>query len=313
MEYTTLGRTGIRVSRLGLGCGGHSRLGMAVGKSKNDAENLVREALSLGVNFIDTAEGYGTEEVVGLGIPGVPRDEVVISTKAGVNLKEHRCTPAEYKERVEACLKRLHTDYVDIFHIHGVSAEDYSYAASELVPMLIQLQHEGKVRFIGITETFGQDPGHVMLAKAVLDDMWDVVMVGFNMLNQSARSRVLVETQRRHVAALCMFAVRRALSRPEALRDLMADLAGRGLIDETAYDPADPLGFLVREGGAVSIPDAAYRFCRYESGLDVILSGTGSITHLRENAQSIERPPLTIEVIERVTALFSNVDCVSGN
>ncbi len=313
MEYTTLGRTGIRASRLGLGCGGHSRLGMAVGKSAGDAENLVHEALNLGVNFIDTAEGYGTEEVVGLGISGVARDKIVISTKAGVNFKDQRCTPAVLKERVEASLKRLRTDYIDIFHIHGVSAEDYPYAVSELVPALVQLRHDGKVRFIGITETFGQDPGHVMLSKAVLDEVWDVIMVGFNLLNQSARSRVLSHTQMQNVATLCMFAVRRALSRPEALRQLMTDLATRGLIDDNAFDASDPLGFLVRDGIASSVPDAAYRFCRYESGLDVILSGTSSIEHLRENALSLERPPLPDAITRKLNDMFSRVDCVSGN
>jgi len=61
MEYTTLGRTGLKVSRMGLGCGGHSRLGLSTGSTETEAENVVRAALSLGINFIDTAEGYGTE------------------------------------------------------------------------------------------------------------------------------------------------------------------------------------------------------------------------------------------------------------
>ena len=213
MQYTTLGRTGLRVSRLGLGCGGHSRLGISVGKSADEAQKLVREALSLGVNFIDTAEGYGTEEVVGQAIQGYARDRVVISTKAGVNWHDHKCTGADYIQRIEACLKRLQTDYIDIFHIHGVSLEDYPYAVSELLPAMRSMLADGKIRYIGITEQFGADPSHRMLAPAVVDNYWDVVMVGLNLLNHSARSSVLASTQKVAAGTLCMFAVRRALSR----------------------------------------------------------------------------------------------------
>jgi aryl-alcohol dehydrogenase-like predicted oxidoreductase len=65
MEYTTLGKTGLRVSVAGLGCGGFSRLGLSVGKTEDEAVLLVRQAVDMGVNFIDTAPIYGTEVIVG--------------------------------------------------------------------------------------------------------------------------------------------------------------------------------------------------------------------------------------------------------
>ncbi len=65
MDYTTLGRTGLRVSVAGLGCGGNSRLGKADGRSFAESVAVVRRALDLGVNFLDTAAAYGTEEIVG--------------------------------------------------------------------------------------------------------------------------------------------------------------------------------------------------------------------------------------------------------
>ena len=81
MDYVKLGRTNLNVSVAGLGCGGNSKLGLWRGKDKAHAVSLVRRALELGVNFIDTANSYGTEEAVGEGIKGVTRDDVVISTK----------------------------------------------------------------------------------------------------------------------------------------------------------------------------------------------------------------------------------------
>ncbi len=82
MEYTTLGRTGLKVSVAGLGCGGPSRLGMRNDpQTASNAIALVKLAMDLGVNFIDTAQTYGTEPIVGKAIAGVPRDRLVISTK----------------------------------------------------------------------------------------------------------------------------------------------------------------------------------------------------------------------------------------
>ena len=85
MEYVTLGKTGLRVSVAGLGCGGNSRLGLGRGKTEAEAIALVRQALDLGLNLLDTASAYGTEALIGKAIKTVPRDCVVITTKALIN------------------------------------------------------------------------------------------------------------------------------------------------------------------------------------------------------------------------------------
>ena len=309
MDYVTLGRTGLRVSVMGLGAGGHSRLGLATGRSAADAEHVVREALALGVNFIDTAESYRTEEVIGRAVRGTAREQVVLSTKAGVEWQDRRSTGAELKERVEAGLKRLQVDTIDVFHLHGVSVDEYAYGREELVPALQELQTEGKVRFLGITEQFINDPGHLMLSLALEDGCWDVMMVGFSLLNQSARQRVLAKTRQQNIGTLCMFAVRRALSRPDALRDLMAELVAQNLVDPQVFDPQDPLGFLLADHIAANVPDAAYRFCRWEPGIDVVLSGTGDVEHLQANAASRDCSAcLPTSILSQATELQSLFD-----
>lgn len=313
MEMTTLGRSGLRVSRMGLGCGGHSRLGMTQGGSDAEAERVVHEAIDLGVNLIDTAESYGTEEVVGRAIRGRVRSSLVVSTKVGVQVEDRLGTPRETRDRLEGCLRRLGTDYVDVFHLHGVSVEEYPHARDVLAPVLHELKAEGKVRAVGITEAFASDPGHKMLSSAVHDGVWDVVMVGFNVLNQSARKRVLTATRAAGIGTLCMFAVRRALSRPEALLALMEGLARDGLLDVPEANAGEPLGFLTDEGVAASVQEAAYRFCLWETGIDAVLSGTGSVEHLRENAASLSGPPLPQAVVDRLANIFRRVDTVSGN
>ena len=207
METVTLGRTGLEVGVAGLGCGGHSRLGLGYGASAEEAAGVVRAAIDMGMNFIDTAAVYGTEEAVGLGIRG-RRDSVVISTKLPIVqpgssvLGDHYVTGEEYAAGLEDCLRRLGTDYVDVLHLHGVMPDQYSYCMVELVPAMMRLQEQGKVRFLGLTERFIYDPQHRMLTRALQDRHWDVVMTGFNVLNPSARERVFTLTMEKNVGTL---------------------------------------------------------------------------------------------------------------
>lgn len=310
MDYTTLGRTGLQVSVLGLGGGGHSRLGQQTGATEAQSVAIVRRALDLGVNFIDTAEGYGTEPLVGAALRDVNRGDIVLSTKKSPTKEGRLISATELIDGLEASLTRLHTDYVDIYHLHGVRANHYDHALAELLPAMQKLRDQGKIRFLGITEGFSADTKHVMLERAVRDPHWDVMMVGFNILNQSARERIFVETRRQDIGVLCMFAVRDALSRPAKLRETVAELVEQGLIDGDALDAQEPLGFL--EEVAESLPDAAYRFCRAEPGMHVILSGTGNPEHLEQNVASILRPPLPADVRQRLVDIFAGVDTVSG-
>jgi aryl-alcohol dehydrogenase-like predicted oxidoreductase len=309
MQRVILGRTGLSVSVMGLGGGGDSRLGV---KSDEAASiRLIRTALDHGVNFIDTAEAYGTEDVVGRGIQGALRSQVVISTKKTTTAGSRPIEPRDVAASLEASLTRLGTDYVDVYHLHGVTAEEYPALRDRVLPALTKLREQGKIRFIGITEKFVADPQHQMLSLALQDDPWDVVMVGFNVLNQSARERVFPHTLARDVGTLIMFAVRRALSRPERLGELLRDLEQRGKISAEAARVG--LEFLVHADGAESIPDAAYRYCRYEPGAHVVLVGTSNPAHLLQNIASLARPDLPASDRARLAELFGAVDDVSGH
>src|SRR5437764_12586329 len=105
MEYTTLGRTGLRVSVAGLGCGGFSQLGRGSGKSEADAIGIIREAMDLGVNLFDTAAAYGTEPILGRALREVPRDEVVICTKAPFGISNPNSTPESAVASLDRSLK----------------------------------------------------------------------------------------------------------------------------------------------------------------------------------------------------------------
>ena len=309
MDYTTFGRTGLHVSVMGLGCGGPSRVGQSTNKTSDESIAVIREALDAGVNFIDTAEAYGTEPLVGAAIQVVDRDKIVISTKKSYR-KE--ISPSLVREGLEASLRRLNTDYVDIYSLHGVIPSDYPRLRDEILPVFYQLKDEGKIRYIGVTELFGDDRLHGMLHDSLPDDHWDVVMVGFNILNQTARERVFPLTQAHDVAVQIMFAVRRALSQPDKLVTALQTLIDEGQLDPADVDLANPLGFVMEESDATSLVDASYRFCRYEPGVHVVLSGTGSIDHLRANIESLSRPPLPDDVVHKLRTIFRHANAVTG-
>jgi aryl-alcohol dehydrogenase-like predicted oxidoreductase len=285
---------------------------MARGASAEEAARVVARAIDLGVTFIDTARAYGTEEAVGMGIRG-RRDAIFLSTKSSPSRGGQLLTAAELTDSLDQSLRRLGTDRVDVFHLHGLTLADYPRAVDELVPELKRQQTAGKIRFLGVTEMFGRDTSHAMLAQALPDDHFDVVMIGFNLLNPSARTRVFPQTLKHDVGTLIMFAVRRALSDAAALREAVAGLIKTGEVKVADVDADDPLGFLRPYAASGDLTEIANRFCRHEPGADVILTGTGNIAHLEANLAAIQGPPLPTEALDRLTRIFGAVDSLSGN
>ncbi|MCL1829918.1 MAG: aldo/keto reductase [Oscillospiraceae bacterium] len=310
MQKVTLGRTGLAVTIAGLGCGGHSRLGLNRYGSEH-AAGIVRHAYDLGVNFFDSSAAYGTQPALGQGLVGIGRDSYILSSKFPYKGEERKIKKAkELTETLESALKQLKTDYIDIYHLHALTQDDYDNALDEYMPVLENAKQQGKLRFIGVTEQFGSDTSHRMLTRAVTDNLFDVVMVGYNLLNPSAAKTILPLTMENNIGVLCMFAVRTALSDSERLLANLQIIDAKGQGGDNFSASVDILDFLRDEEGDI-IP-AAYRFCRHTKGIDVTLTGTSSKDHLQANLKSIQAEPLQEEIIERLNQLFANVDCVNA-
>lgn len=307
MQYTTLGRTGLKVSVAGLGCGGFSRLGLGTGQSAEHAAGIVRQALDLGVTLIDTAAAYGTEDVVGAALQGVPRDSVVVCTKASKPAGDAAFSVDKVVESLEASLRRLRLDYVDVFQLHAVPPAAYDHVRNNVAPALLKQRDAGKFRFLGITETAPNDPEQIVLNQAAQDDCWDTAMVAFHLMDQVARTQVFPHTLANRIGTLMMFAVRSIFARPAQLAETMRELAAKGLVPAALAASDDPLGFLVHPDGASSLTDAAYRYVRHEPGVDVVLFGTGDAAHLRTNIESILKPPLPDTDRAKLRELFSHL------
>lgn len=165
MEYTKLGQTGLEVSKLCLGfmSFGDASVGFHSGwlLNEEDSRKIIKKSLELGINFFDTANGYAkgtSEEILGRAIRDfADRDEVVIATKVffGDGLHEGRNTTGLSRKaifnQVEASLKRLGTDYIDILYIHRW---DYHTPIEETMAALNDLVRSGKVRYLGASAMY---------------------------------------------------------------------------------------------------------------------------------------------------------------
>ena len=167
MKYTELGKTGIRVSRLCLG-------GMSFGERSEDfhqwtldyesSKDIIKHALDLGIDFIDTANGYShgtSEEFIGRALKdlGVAREAVVLASKVYFN--EGRLSKEAILREIDGTLKRLGTDYLDLYQIHRF---DYGTPIEETMETLDSLVESGKVRAIGASAMYGYQFHNMQIA-----------------------------------------------------------------------------------------------------------------------------------------------------
>jgi aryl-alcohol dehydrogenase-like predicted oxidoreductase len=154
MKYRKLGNTGLIVSEVALGTmqfGGKMKMGNL---GQEDTTRMVKQALDRGINFIDTADVYSlgeSETLLGNALKGI-RDEIVLATKArlpmGGNFNRSGATRVNIMREVEASLRRLQTDHVDLYQIHGW---DSNTPLEETLRTLNDLVRQGKVRYIGLS------------------------------------------------------------------------------------------------------------------------------------------------------------------
>ena len=155
MEKRKLGNSNLEVSAIGLGCMGMS-FGYGPAMEKPEAIALIRTAVERGVTFFDTAEVYGpftNEELLGRALKG-RRGQAIVATKFGFHIEDGKTAgldsrPEHVREVVEASLRRLGTDHVDLLYQHRV---DPAVAIEDVVGEMARLVRQGKVRFLGLSE-----------------------------------------------------------------------------------------------------------------------------------------------------------------
>ncbi len=143
MEYCQLGKSNLQISRIGLGCWAFANDNQWGRIDENEAIRTVHMAIDRGVNYFDTAEGYGnghSEEVLGRALQG-KRDRVVVSTKT------KNLSPLGLTDALDGSLRRLKTDYIDIYCLHWPSRD---VPITRTIETLLKAKAQGKIRLVGV-------------------------------------------------------------------------------------------------------------------------------------------------------------------
>jgi aryl-alcohol dehydrogenase-like predicted oxidoreductase len=285
LKYNQLGKTPIRISAVSYGCW---ELGGGPWEFTSDQQNIrsLHKALELGVNTFDTAEGYGnghSEEIVGIALEGKRRD-CVISTKVGrANLH-----PRDVRRSVEQSLKRLRTDYIDIYYIHWPSFE---IPVEDTLSEFNRLKEEKLIRAIGVSNFSIEQ-----LREAIRYAQIDVIQPEYSLLHRQIE---------REIVPFCLEHSIGIMSYSSIAKGILAGafhLYGRTLKEDDFrktrrlflpehLEAENELLHLMKEiadrkGAAVS--QIAIRWLLEQPGVTSAIVGTQSEKHLVENAEAAD-------------------------
>jgi aryl-alcohol dehydrogenase-like predicted oxidoreductase len=323
MEKRVFGRSGLKVSLLGFGCGAVG--GLMVRGDPEDQDRAVARALEAGVNYFDTAVQYGhgqSERNLGRALKTFGAKDAIVGTKVRVPAAAFREIGDAITRSLEGSLERLGRDHVDIFHLHnaitvagGGEALSVRQALEDVLPAFDRLRRAGKTRFLGITAV-----GDTAALQQVIDArVFDSAQVVYNLLNPSAAVPLPASYPAQDYGRLFDHTVAAGVG-VVGIRVLAGGaLSGRADRHPVASAPPEPIGSaldydddlaradrltpLVQEGFAASLAEAATRFAISHAAMGTILVGMASPQQFETALAAVEKGPLPAEALRRVAAL----------
>jgi aryl-alcohol dehydrogenase-like predicted oxidoreductase len=301
MQYRTLGQTGIQVSPYALGA---LMFATSMGNALEDSARIIHKALDAGINVIDTADAYGdSEDVVGKALKG-RRDDVVLATKfgrpTGQDPNHQGASRRWIVTAVESSLRRLRTDYIDIYQLHR---PDPCTDIEETLSALTDLIRGGKVRAIGASQT---------PASGIVEAQWVAERRGlarfhteqpaYSILNRGIEREVLPAIQRFGMGTLVWGPLGQGLLTGRVRKNEHNDLRRAGLVrhlsDERRLDVVEKLIPLAAEAG-LPMTHLAMAFTIAHPGVTSALLGARTMDHLDDLLAGLD-VTLTDDILDRI-------------
>lgn len=319
MEYATLGRTGLRVSRAGFGGGG---IGQVWGPTTEaEAIRSVHRALDLGITFFDVAPAYGdgkAEAALGKALQG-RSEPVIIATKVRLRADEMDDVAGAVRRSVDASLSRLQRDAVDLLHVHNRFTEHRgevpnSLSADDVLGPVLdaykEMQQSGKTRYIGLS---AMDHHVSTMRRIMTSGEYDTVLAYYNLLNRTAQeppppgANIFDNGQiiplakslnmgvigiRSHAAG----ALTPSLDRPPAPNDalMQADLRKAAMLD------------FLRDAPITTLSQAAMVFCLMNPELHTTVPGVKNAAEAEEIARCADLPPIPATHLAQLQELYES-------
>ncbi|KEF35331.1 aldo/keto reductase [Deinococcus sp. RL] len=283
MMEREFGKTGLRVSALGLGAG---QVG-AESLDEREAERLLHRALDLGITLIDTARGYGlSEERIGRHLAG-RRDEFVLSTKGGYGAEgAEDWTPEAIRRGIERALRTMRTDRIDIFHLHSCPLD--TLRRDDLLAELDRARGAGLIRVAAYS---GENEA---LAWAAGSGHFGSLETSVNVADQWSLHHVLPGAAARGLGVIAKRPIANA-----------AWQFGERPVGQYAEVYWERLQALELDPGELAWDEFALRFSAFAPGVSSAIVGTARVENLERNAAMVERGPLPAELLARVEAAWA--------
>jgi aryl-alcohol dehydrogenase-like predicted oxidoreductase len=326
MEMRTFGRTGMKVSVLGFGCGAVG--GLMVRGAAADQQRAIARALEVGINYFDTAVQYGmgaSETHLGAALKALKAlkpANALVGTKVRLPPEDFGRIEAAVTASLDGSLGRLGLDHVDIFHLHnaitvngGGDTLSAAQVLQQVVPAFRKLQQAGKTRHIGITAVGDTAALHQVIDAGVFDS----AQVSYNLLNPSAAEplpagypaqdygRLFDHTQKAGVGVVGIRVLAGGALSGSADRHPIASPPpapiGSALDYGTDLERARRLMPLVAEGFAGSLPEAATRFAISHPAMGTILVGMATVEEFEAALAAVLKGPLPAAALQRLAAL----------
>jgi aryl-alcohol dehydrogenase-like predicted oxidoreductase len=302
MQYRTLGRTGIKVSPYALGA---LMFASSIGNADHeDSVRIIHKALDAGINLVDTADSYGdSEEIVGKALKG-RRDNVVLATKVsrpmGDDPNEQGTSRRWIMKAVENSLRRLGTDYIDLYQIHRL---DPTTDVEETLSALTDLIHCGKVRAVGTSTAPASD---IVEAQWVAErrglERFRTEQPPYSILNRRIEREVLPVTQRYGMGTLVWGPFAQGLLTGRVRRNQENSLRRAAFVkhvsDERRIDTVEQLIPLAAEAG-MPMTHLAMAFTIAHPGVTSALVGPRTMSHLDDLLEGLD-VALSDDILDRI-------------
>jgi len=313
MHYRTIGNTDVQVSEIGLGTWAFAS-GAYGTVAETDSLNTIQLALDSGITLFDTAPLYGnaerdgiSEEILGKGL-GTNRKNVLISTKFGRNSTQ-RATPNFHAQRayesVEASLKRLNTDHIDVLFFHSPFSRDDIH--NDVWEALADLKQQGKVRLIGHSISKFEDTQQ-MARDWASERKIDVIQVVYSLMNRES-SDLIHDLGQQGIGIFARESLANGFLSGTITRDTQFEsnnlnkrYSPEEISERVAY--VESLNFLIRND-ITTMPQAALRWVIDNPNVSLVLSGAKNPTELQDAIAASQCSPFTQEEHQRTVALHT--------
>lgn len=287
MNKRKLGNSDLWVTELGLGC-------MSIGTKEKTAREIIETALDEGINYFDTADLYDfgeNEKIVGAALKEV-REKVFIATKVGNSWKSDRTgwswdpSKSYIKEAVKQSLKRLNTDYIDLYQLHGGTIED---SIDETIEAFEELKSEGFIHYYGISSIRPN-----VIREYVKKSHLVSVMMQYSILDRRPEEEVFPLLHEHGISVVTRGPLAKGL-----LSDKMLEkVSQKGYQDYSQKELLDVLPALKDKLAADrSFTEIALQYNLAHPAIATVIAGASSPEQVRSNARSVRSQPLTEEEI----------------